>query len=83
MVGEKIELVKQRKSQQEALKAMIAEQEQEFLQVSQRNETSERDYYRARQNFEGASKTLQRNLETKEALFTKLQKLQEEIDTYN
>ena len=58
LVGEKIELIQQRKTQQEALKAMIAEQEQDFLQVSQRNETLERDYYRAKQAFEAASKTL-------------------------
>ena len=36
---------------------MIAEQEQEFLTISQRNEALEREYYRARQAFESASKT--------------------------
>ena len=82
LVGEKLSLIKQRKAQQEAMKMMIAEQEQEFINTSQRNEKLEREYKRAKTAFEGASKTLQQNLKTKEELFVKLQRVEEEIDSY-
>ena len=61
---------------------MINEQEQEFIDTSARNEKLERDYNRAKTQFENASKALQQNLKTKEDLFVKLQKVQTEIDQY-
>ena len=54
---------------------MIEEQEAEFISVSAKNETLERDYNRAKGEFERASKTLQMNLKSKEELFVKLQRV--------
>ena len=61
---------------------MISEQEQEFINTSAKNEKLERDYNRAKTQFENASKALQQNLKTKEDLFVKLQNIQAEIDQY-
>ena len=41
---------------------MISEQEAEFINVSAKNEQIEKDYKRAKNLFEAASKTLENNL---------------------
>ena len=61
---------------------MIAEQETEFINVSQKNDQLERDYKRAKAQFEAASKQLQLNLKSKEDLFAKLQRVQADIDQF-
>ena len=81
MVGETFDKIEQRKQQQEALKMMISEQETEFLNVSHKNEQLEKDYKRAKTQFETASKVLQLSLKSKEDLFVKLQRVQSEIDS--
>ena len=54
---------------------MIEEQECEYIEVSARNEGNEREYKRAKTQFENASKALQQNLKIKEDLFNKLQRM--------
>ena len=61
---------------------MVAEQEAEFINTTAKNEQLERDYKKAKSQFESASKILQMNLKTKEDLFVKLQRVQAEIDQY-
>ena len=69
------EKIKQRKEQQEAIKRMIQEQEDEFLQVQGRNDVLEREYDVSKRGYDKAHRQLRTLLSSKEDLFVKLQKI--------
>lgn len=64
----------------QAMRQMVKEQEQELHQVQQKGEAITVQYREAKTQFDHAKKTLDMHLRTKEDLFSKLQKLQTEID---
>ena len=76
------EKIKQRKQQQTAIKAMIQEQEDEFINVQGRNDVLEKQYDISKRNYDKAERTLKTLLSSKEDLFVKLQKKQSDIDQF-
>ena len=76
------EKIKQRKQQQTAIKAMIQEQEDEFINVQGRNDVLEKQYDISKRNYDKAERTLKTLLSSKEDLFVKLQKIQSDIDQF-
>ena len=74
------EKIRQRKEQQDAIKLMIQEQEDEFIQVQARNDVLEREHDRSKRAYDSVNKSLQMHLKSKEDLFVKLQKIQADID---
>ena len=74
------EKIRQRKQQQDAIKLMIQEQEDEFIKVQSRNDIYEKDFEGAKREYEKINRSLQLHLKSKEDLFVKLQKIQADID---
>ena len=76
------EKIRQRKSQQTAIKAMIQEQEDDFIVVQGRNDVLEKQFDVSKRNYDKAERTLKTLLSSKEDLFVKLQKIQSDIDSF-
>ena len=76
------EKIRQRKSQQTAIKAMIAEQEDDFIVVQGRNDILEKQFDVSKRNYDKSERTLKQLLASKEDLFVKLQKIQSDIDQF-
>ena len=74
--------IRQRKQQQDAIKLMIQEQEDEFIKVQGRNDIYEKDFESSKREYEKVNRSLQLHLKSKEDLFVKLQKIQADIDQF-